>query len=111
MISSGEPAVGIDLGTTCSSVAVFQNNGQLEIICNDFGARATPSFIGFTESERLIGNAAKNDMEVNPTNTVCDIKRLMGHPFEDVIQDMKHWPFEVINLRGFFLFCFFTFFL
>ena len=102
-----EPAVGMDLGTTCSCVAVFRND-QVEIICNDFGARTTPSCVGFTESERQIGDAAMNMLEMNPSNTVCDIKRLIGRHFDNVLQDLKHWPFEVIDHGGL---SFFTFYI
>ena len=100
---STSAAVGIDLGTTYSCVAVFQH-GQVEIIANETGNRTTPSCMVFTESERLIGEAAKNVMSVHPTNTVFDAKRLIGRRFDDPIvqdqEDMKHWPFKVINDAG-----------
>ncbi|XP_045463275.1 heat shock-related 70 kDa protein 2-like isoform X1 [Harmonia axyridis] len=95
------PPVGIDLGTTYSCVGVFRN-GAVDIIPNDQGNRTTPSFVAFTNVERLVGDSAKQQAAMNPSNTVFDAKRLIGRKFEDpaVKQDMKHWPFEVINDQG-----------
>tara|TARA_Y100001980_G_C14556750_1_gene349897 strand:- start:12755 stop:14629 length:1875 start_codon:yes stop_codon:yes gene_type:complete len=94
-------AIGIDLGTTYSCVGWWKDN-RCEIIANDQGNRTTPSYVGFTTDERIIGDAAKNQASVNPENTVFDAKRLIGRDFNDSIlqSELKHLPFNVIGKNG-----------
>ena len=93
--------LGIDLGTTFSCVAVWQNE-RVEIIANDQGNRTTPSYVSFTAEERLVGDAAKQVAATNPKNTVFDAKRLIGRKMDDptVVADRKLWPFKVVDEAG-----------
>eukprot|EP01116_Phalansterium_solitarium_P003245 TRINITY_DN13_c0_g1_i1.p1 TRINITY_DN13_c0_g1~~TRINITY_DN13_c0_g1_i1.p1 ORF type:complete len:709 (+),score=331.86 TRINITY_DN13_c0_g1_i1:75-2129(+) len=95
------PVIGIDLGTTFSCVGVFKS-GRVEIIANDLGNRITPSYVAFTDTERLIGESAKNQASLNPENTIFDIKRLIGRGFSDpeVQRDKKLYPYTIVNREG-----------
>ncbi|XXG81201.1 hypothetical protein AAC387_Pa09g1896 [Persea americana] len=99
--SSQQPAIGIDLGTTYSCVAVWRNN-QIEIMANDQGNRTTPSWVAFTETQRYIGEGAQKQAFKNYKNTVFDVKRLIGRRFRDdpVQRMLNNWPFEVISGEG-----------
>ena len=89
-------AIGIDLGTTYSCVGWWIDN-RCDIIANDQGNRTTPSYVAFTDSERLIGDGAKNQSSMNPSNTIFDAKRLIGRSFDDkaLQSDIKQFPFTV----------------
>lgn len=94
------PTIGIDLGTTTSCVGVF-DQGTVKILENGFGDRTTPSYVAFTDSERIVGKNAKRNMIKDPKNTVFDAKRLIGLKFNDEVvqRDIKYLPFDVINVK------------
>jgi len=89
--------IGIDLGTTYCCVGTYGRNGKVEIITNEHGNRTTPSYISFDESERYIGEAAKNQFSQNSSNTVYDVKRFIGRKFDDAVvqEDLDHYPFKI----------------
>jgi heat shock protein 5 len=95
------PVIGIDLGTTFSCVGIMKD-GRVDIITNDQGNRITPSWVAFSDSERLIGDAAKNQFAANPHGTIYDVKRLIGRKISDsdVQKDMKTFPFKVVDAGG-----------
>lgn len=94
-------AIGIDLGTTYSCVGVYKNN-SVEIIPNSLGNRTTPSWVSFSDTEKLVGEGAKSSSVTNPLNTVYDVKRLMGRKFSDPIiqKELKNYPFKIIEGDG-----------
>jgi len=93
--------IGIDLGTTYSSVGYYRN-GKFEIIANEEGNRITPSYVAFTDRERLIGDAAKRQINLNLYNTVFNIERLIGRKFDDttVQSDMRWMRYRIVNDHG-----------
>jgi heat shock 70kDa protein 1/2/6/8 len=101
IIMSKSIAIGIDLGTTNSCCGIYEN-AIVKIIANDQGNRTTPSYVSFTETERLIGDAAKNEFLSNASNTVYDAKRLIGRDYSDISlqKDMKHFSFKVVDVNN-----------
>ena len=96
--ASAKTVIGIDLGTTYSCVGVWQND-RVEIIASDSGARTVPSMVSFTETERLIGDAAKSAASAFPRSTIFDAKRMIGREFKDPLlqADLKHFPYDVVD--------------
>lgn len=94
-------AIGIDLGTTNSCMAVMRH-GKVEVIANEQGNRTTPSYVAFNEYESFVGDAAKHQMPLSPKNTVFDAKRMIGRKFNDpnIQNDMKNWPFTVEGVEN-----------
>ena len=95
------PVIGIDLGTTYSCVGIFKN-GRVEIIPNELGNRITPSWVAYTDEEKLVGESAKNQGSLNPERTIHVIKRLIGRNFDDkeVQRDLKFLPYKVVSKSG-----------
>lgn len=100
-VSDYGTVIGIDLGTTYSCVGVMQK-GKVEILVNDQGNRITPSYVAYTDEERLVGDAAKQQAASNPSNTIYDVKRFIGRKWDEkeVQTDMKHFPYKVVNKNG-----------
>jgi L1 cell adhesion molecule like protein len=97
-MSVSKTVIGIDLGTTYSCVGIWQND-RVEIIASDSGNRTVPSMVAFTDTERLIGDAAKSAAATYPRSTVFDAKRMVGREFRDPLlqADMKHFPYDVVD--------------
>jgi endoplasmic reticulum chaperone BiP len=97
--NNSEPIIGIDLGTTYSCVGIINKDNRIEIFPNEFGNRITPSYVAFTDEEKLVGEAAKNQAHLNPKRTIHVVKRLMGKKFDDpeVQRDMKWVPYDIVK--------------